>query len=194
MARAVKHFEIPWIWLRIGLFLLAEGIVVITYHFQQDRTRATLVFLGSVVATAFALYSILRGIEDKRIQEAGKYIERWNASDRTAIRTTMNALSEGNLDPMQLGRHSKGEVLDAARQEKRVQVISALNFYEELAIGIFENTVEEEKCYRFFSSIIEQTYMGLKGWIENERLIDKNQSYYVEFERLAEQWRRRRSY
>ena len=118
-------------------------------------------------------------------------IERWNAPDRAAIRTTLNRITEGQLDPATLERTSKGEWLEGERLTQRLHVVAQLNFYEELAIGVFDESVDEEKAYRFFKSVIEQTYVGVMPLIERERAIDKRASYFVEFQALAERWRAR---
>lgn len=194
MARRIIHIEIPWVWLRVGLFVAIEIPLIVAYHFQQDRDRAIILFLATTVAATFALYSYLRGIEERRIQEAGRAVERWNAPDRAEIRKTLRAICEGNINPATLARREKSESIEEELSDRRMHIFSALNFYEELAIGIFEDSIDEEKAYRFFSSIVEQTYVALHAWIGNEREIDNSHSYYIEFEKLAERWRLRRTY
>ncbi|MEJ7605989.1 MAG: DUF4760 domain-containing protein [Bryobacteraceae bacterium] len=114
-------------------------------------------------------------------------MERWNAVDRADIRRVMNQICDGNLNPDTLARSEKGQDL-AGLADSRAFVLSALNFYEELAIGIFEESIDEEKADRFFASIVDQPFIALRGWIEQERKIDRTPRYFIEFQRLAEGW------
>jgi len=65
-----------------------------------------------------------------------------------------------------------------------------LNFYEELAIGIAEKSMDNDRCFRFFRSMAEQTWTSLSSWIQSERNVDRNQTYYCEFEALVMRWRK----
>lgn len=168
MPSRTARFEVPWIWARVGLFIAIEGVLLVVYHFQPPAIRETIIFGATIVGAAFALYSYLRGIEDRRLQEAGRMIERWNAPDRSDIRKTMNDIAEGHIDPKTLGRIEKGRKILESEEVKRLHVIAALSFYEELAIRIFENNLDEERAYRFFKTVVDQAYETLMSWIENE--------------------------
>lgn len=191
MASRVIRLQVPWIWTRIVLFLLIEAILLWIYAFESPKARETIIFGATIVGAAFALYSFLRSIEDRRTQEAARMIERWNAPERSDIRRTLNEITEGQIDPATLQRTTKGEEISQELRDKRAHVVAALNFYEELAISVLESGIDEDRAYRFFKTVIHQTYEALMSWIENERRIDKNRTYYVEFQRLAERWRDR---
>ena len=189
MAGRNVQVRVPWTWARVLLFLLVEIALLIVYNFAP-RDRETIVFGATIIAGAFALYSYLRGIEDRRMQAASKMIERWNAPDRTEARKTMNLISESLLDPDSLQRTSKGQPIPAEHLSARLNLVSSLNFYEELAIGVFDGTLDEDKAHTFFAPVIEQSYQSLLKWIENERAIDRCPAYYTEFEKLAVRWRK----
>jgi hypothetical protein len=185
--------SIPWIWFNVGLFLLIELGLLGYFSSADDRHRAVLLFLATVIAGAFALYSFLKGIEEHRISQAGKMMERWNAPDRVAIRIVMADVTDGNFDLEKIRRRSAGHKFDDQTHALRIQILSGLNFYEELAIGIFEKSIDNERCFRFFNSMADQTWTSLADWIQSERNLDRNQTYYQEFEKLIKGWRERRS-
>lgn len=177
----------------MGLFLLSETVLLWVYNEENDRTRATILFAATIVAGAFALYSYLHRIQEHRFSEAGRMMQRWNAPDRVAIRTVMAHITEGNFDICRIERKTQGHVFEDDDHKLRIQVLSALNFYEELAIGIFEKSIDNERSRRFFYSISNQTYDALESWIRNERKVDRTQSYYMEFENLIRRWRQQQN-
>ena len=98
---------------------------------------------------------------------------------------------DGNFDLERIRRKTPGHVFDEPTHKLRIQILSVLNFYEELAIGISEKSIDNERSVRFFGSMAEQTWTALGGWIQNERDVDRNQAYYCEFETLVKRWRQR---
>ena len=186
------NIKIPWIWLTVGLFLGIELVLLMIYFQEDDRNRAVILFGATVVAGAFALYSYLHQIQEHRFEEAGKMMERWNAPERVSIRAVMANVTDGRLDISTIQRHHQSQVFDLEAHEIRMKVLSALNFYEELAIGIFEKSVDNDRSIRFFYSIANQAYEKLEEWIKNERNVDHTQTYYIEFEALINLWRKQR--
>src|ERR1700722_14844337 len=131
MASRIVRLQVPWIWTRVCFFLLVEAVLLAVYSFQPSRVREAIVFGATIVGAVFALYTFLRSIEDRRTQEAARVIERWNAPERSAIRRTLNEITEGQIDPSTLGRTAKGEEIAGDHRDKRMHIVAALNFYEE---------------------------------------------------------------
>jgi hypothetical protein len=147
------NIRIPWIWVTVGLFLLIELLLLWAFDRQDDRHRATLLFGATIVAGAFALYSYLHRIQEQRFKEAGKMMMRWNAPERVANRMIMANVTDGLFDISTIRRLHAAHKFDKDIHEIRIQVLSALNFYEELAIGIFEKSIDNDRSCRFFFTL-----------------------------------------
>jgi len=72
------NFSVPRIWLIVGFFLATELSLLWVYKQSADRDRQVVSFCASVVAGSFALYTYLRGLEEKQNEAADRLIERWN--------------------------------------------------------------------------------------------------------------------
>jgi hypothetical protein len=172
-------------WLIVGLFLALEGILVIIYNYHNDHDRAAIAFTATVLGGAFALYTYLQGIDERRTQSAHHLIERWTKPDMISMRATLMDIMEGRLDPAKLTRG------DPAMQESRLLIVSVLNFLEEISIAVIKRTANEDRLKDFFSSITEQSFAKLEDWIKHERKIDNEPAYYCEFEKLVARWKNR---
>lgn len=170
-------------WLIVSLFLILEGILVVIFNYHNDHDRETIAFTATVLGGAFALYSYLEGIEEKRIQHAYHLIERWNNVEMLNVRLALLDVVEGRIDATKLIRN------DAAVLERRSHMITALNFFEELSIAALKKSANEDRLQEFFSSIVQQSYAKLDEWIKKERSIDNEPHYYVQFECLALKWK-----
>ena len=70
----------------VGLFVIFETVMLVAFNSQTDRNRATIVFGATVIAGAFALYTYLQGIEERRAQHAHQIIQRWNSAEMLPMR------------------------------------------------------------------------------------------------------------
>jgi hypothetical protein len=179
--------EIPWRWMVLSLFLLFEGVILAVFHFQPEKNRATIVFFATIVAGAFALYTYIQGIEERRALNAHALIRRWNSPEMLSMRLVLREITENRLDPDSLKRAAKGEMPQGV-DEKRGHLVTILNFYEELAIAALKKTADEDRLYEFFDAIVSQSASKLDDWIRHERRIDNEPEYYCEFVKLAGRW------
>ena len=120
-------------------------------------------------------------------------MERWNSPERTDSRMVMADVTDNNFNLEKISRKNAGHVFDGDTHKLRIQILSVLNFYEELAIGIAERSIDNDRSYRFFRSMADQTWTSLSSWIQRERDLDKNQGYYCEFQKLVENWRKQKN-
>jgi hypothetical protein len=169
-------------WLIVGLFLILESILVVIYNFHDEHDRATIAFTATVVGAAFALYTYLEGIDERRTHSAHHLIERWTTPDMVEFRRVLIDLLEDRIDPNLLVRS------DVTMRETRLSLVSALNFFEEISIAVIRRTANEDRLKDFFSAIAVQTFARLDGWIKNERKLDNEPTYYSNFEALASRW------
>jgi hypothetical protein len=175
----------------IGLFGLFEAVMLIGFHYQNDRNRATIIFGATVIAGGFALYTFLQGIEERRSRSAQQLIQRWNSPEMLPLRLVLREITENRLDVDTLKRPAKGEISEEM-DHKRAHLVTVLNFYEEMAIAALRKIANEDRLYEFFDAIIRQSATKLRGWIEHEQAFDNEQEYYCEFLTLAERWRERK--
>jgi hypothetical protein len=184
------NIRIPWIWLTVGLFLAIELILLFKFSQLDESHRGVVLFGATIVGGAFALYSYLHRIQEHRFAEAGEMMQRWNAPERLTSRMVMADVTDGNFDLEKIRRRNPGQKFDEETHKLRIQILAVLNFYEELAIGIAEKSMDNDRCFRFFRSMAEQTWTSLSSWIQSERNVDRNQTYYCEFEALVMRWRK----
>jgi hypothetical protein len=170
-------------WVVLTLFLAIELVLVYVFHNHSDRDRATIAFSATVVGAAFALYTYMKGIDEKRAETAHAFMARWTSPDMVHFRLVLLDILEQRLDPMDLDRK------DLALQEKRCAIVSILNFLEEVSIAVHRRAASEDRLKDFYSIIVQQSYGKLEPWIKRERSIDNAPDYYYEFQKLAEQWR-----
>jgi len=144
------------------------------------------------VGGAFALYTYLQGIEDRRAKYSQELIERWNRAEMLPFRATLRALTEKRLNPADLAR-TLGQQLPPDIDGTRANIVTILNFFEEVAIAARTNSANEMRLYEFFDSIVRQTYSHLEDWVRAERKIDNEVHYYSELEALYGKWTKRSS-
>lgn len=175
----------------VGLFVLFEGTMLLAFHFQTGRNRETIVFGATALAGAFALYTFIQGMEERKAVTAQALIRCWNSPDMVPMRLVLREITENRLDAALLKRPVKGDMAPGT-DEKRGHLVTILNFYEELSIAALRKTANEDLLYDFFDGIISQSAAKLRDWIIHERTIDNEGEYYSEFLKLADRWAKRR--
>jgi hypothetical protein len=176
-------FRVPVKWIIVGLFLLLEGILVVIYNYHDDHDRSTIAFAATVLGGAFALFTYLQGIDERKAQNAHRLIERWNNADMMEVRLVLLDIMENRLDPKNITRN------DTTLLVKRSHLVTGLNFFEELAIAVLKKTANEDRLKDFFASLVQQAFAKLEDWIRDERKVDNAPEYFCEFELLAAKWK-----
>jgi len=172
----------------VGLFVAFEAVMLTAYHFETDRNRATIVFGGTVIAGAFALYAFLQGVEQRRSETAQALIQRWNAAEMLPIRLVLLDIIEDRLEPATLKRKEGITETDT----NRGRLVTILNFFEEMAIATLHKSVNENLLYEFYGSIVGSAEAKLKDWIMDEQRIDEADDY-CNFLVLAARWKQRKN-
>jgi len=181
------QITIPGRWIIVGLFAIIEAALLVSFHYQDDHNRATTVFGATIVGGAFALYTYLQGIEERRAKYAQDLLERWNRAEMLPVRAVLREITENRINPSELMRTANGSPTDAV-DAKRACVVAVLNFSEEVAIAARTKAANEHRLYDFFDAIVRQAYAKLEDWIKNERRIDNEPQYYCEVEALYRKW------
>ncbi len=68
-------------------------------------------------------------------------------------------------------------------------IMGFLNHYEFLACGIFEEAIDGELYKRMMKTSVIRDFDSLKPYIMEIRNKRKNNNFYIEIEKLVEQWR-----
>jgi hypothetical protein len=176
------------VWLGTILFVVLELACLWMFHYNW-LDRETIQFFATIVGGAFALFAVLKSIEQHRESNADKLIERWNNPDLRIIINRPRPLVEGIYQSADYARpncdalKSKPEIT-----QMRGDIHTILGLFEEIAIAIFQRSVSKEKLKRFFGAVIPVGYDGLQGFILAERKEDKRHDYFREAQRLVERW------
>ena len=179
--------RISLVWLGTCSFAALELMCLWAYHFRW-YDRESILFLASITGGAFVLYSYLRGVEDKFSQAADKFVERWNTSMVPTIKAT-RPFVEGQLASARFARPVFDYASASAEQiETRSQIVTLLNFFEEVSISVLNRSADEDKLRRFFGEVIPAGYKAMEEWILAERKKDNDTAYYLEAQRVVERW------
>jgi hypothetical protein len=181
--------KISIVWLVVAPFVLIECGLFLFYLSVGHEAHEAIVFGASIVAGAFALFSYVKGIDERRTQAADRIIERWNNPDLSQIKRCVREICEGLFDPSRVARSPKGEALSEDALKLRADVVAILNIFEEISLLIRSSSANEEKLQRYFGPVMIQAFNNLRPWIENERKLDNEDAYYCEFEAVVLRWK-----
>jgi hypothetical protein len=174
----------------IVLFLIGEGILLTVYCARPDL-HDCITFGATVLAAAFALFQFLDKAQHDRYESAGEFIKRWNDPSLTSVRLEIRAILTDALLLEPLTKKSdRPDQFKEEENEKRGQVIGALNFFEELAVAVKKRRVDERYLYDMLSVTVEMVWKKFKPWIDADRKREYggDPSYWSEFEALARRW------
>lgn len=77
---------------------------------------------------------------------------------------------------------------------RRATLQTVMNDYENLALGVKHGIIDEPFLYQYMRSTILNDWYFLGPLVSEFRRVNSNQQLYVEFEGLASDWQRERSY
>jgi Domain of unknown function (DUF4760) len=181
--------RISIVWLVVAPFVVIECALFLFFLHVGHEAHEEIIFGASIVAGAFALFSYVKGIDERRTQAADRIIERWNNPDLSQIKRCVREICEGLFDPTRVARDAKGTPLAEDALKLRADVVAILNIFEEISLLIRANSANEEKLRRYFRPVMIQAYKNLRPWIENERKLDNEDAYYCEFEAVVLKWK-----
>jgi hypothetical protein len=182
--------RIPLKWIILGLFLIIEVAILYFFGVSPEVNRAVIAFGATIVAGAFALFVYMQGVEDQQNRAAEKLFERWNHPSMADYKNIGRDIRRGVVDPMTLSRTAQNTVFGTEISIQRSNLLGLLSLYEEISLEIRMRSVHEEKMKRYFRSTLVQTHTKVKGFIENERNVDNDLTYYIEFEKVYEVWKK----
>lgn len=107
-----------------------------------------------------------------------------------AYKNSGRDIRRGILDPLTLARTSQNVVFAEPQKTQRTELLGLLSFYEEICLAIRMRSANEEKLKRYFKAVLVQTFTKVKPFIEKERSVDNDLTYYIEFEKVFEVWKK----
>src|SRR3954452_19855901 len=178
----------------LALMMLA-GIaawVIHKYWLSTKEDREVISFAVTTVGAGVAIYGLMKAAENIRQSNAEKFrsaslnfVERWNSPGYWQVKSEWRKLNE-ELDP--LAPHERDEVLDRD-VAKRIVAVEILNFYEEMATGINNGSLDGDLLRGYWEPVIEKTFDRYQYWIQQHRVRKNAPGYFDELEKLATKWK-----
>ncbi len=173
----------------VVLFLIAEGILLAVYCVRHDL-QPNITFGATIVAAAFALFQFLDKSQHDRYESAGEFAKRWNDPSLNSVRLEIRAiLTDALLIEPLTKKSDRPDQFTEEENEKRGQVIGALNFFEEMAVAAHKGMADERYLYDYFGRTVGPVWKKFQPWIDADRKFS-DPSYWSEFEALAKRWKK----
>ncbi len=167
------------------LLIVAAVIVVHQYAISAKEDRETISFAVTIVGAGVAIYGLMRAADNIRKANAERFraaslnfVERWNAPGYWQVKAEWRKLNE-EMDP--LTPEKRDEALDND-VGKRIVAVEILNFYEEMATGINNLSLDGELLRGYWEPVYEY-------WIRQHRIRKKAPDYFEELEKLVSKWK-----
>lgn len=151
------------------------------------------VLLGTLIASVVALFSIHQQRNLTRLRETFSSINNdiWDNDVIKARETLENIRSNISGDVHKISDYCERKSTNIA-EVTALQLI--MNDYENIALGVKMNILDETYLFRWMRGAVIQDWDTLNPLVSACRAKYKNSKIYIEFEGLATQWQRGRSY
>ncbi len=155
------------------LFVLAWAAVVILFWQVTTANKEVVKFAAELLGGATAIYALFLNVQSARNAAARRFMERWTDPSFAGFRKATSAMLE------------KGNPGDVDRQT----LLAILNFWEEMAIGVFSHEADEGLLRDFFNTMVVRSFAVTQDWIRKERVAKNYPAAYIQFESLYNHWR-----
>ncbi len=179
-------------------FLVLGEIFLVPYYDRSIKERReTITFATSLFGATVALYGLLRAADnirkanlEKLGSQAIRFVERWDSPSLYELKKDWRVLNIA-LDQM-TGTDSKEKRISLLEDnlDNRMVAVEFLNFFEEIAIAVFTETVDEDLVKRYFKTIILKAHARYSPWIVRHRELREAGSYWVELDKLVTSWKK----
>ena len=164
------------------------------YSISNQSDRQTITFGVTLVGAVIAIYGLLRAADNIRQGNAEKFqaatlrlVERWNAPSYVEIRTQWRKLNQ-ELDA--LSPKERDDVL-AATVEKRSVAIEILNFFEEIATGVNNGSLDDQLLKSYFDVMAIMNFERYEYWVRQHRIRRSAPEFYEQIENLVTKWKKK---
>jgi len=150
--------------------------------FKLEQSLLIASIIMSAYLVAFVIILVARRITRFiKIRDAREYVKRYGETDLLYARSVLSDDFEKDL-PSIIARDNP----HFASQQQ--QILQLLNFYEELAISVDMNVVDEEFLRRFFGRSVASIYHRADKLIRHLRASSDNPNVFKQLERLVGRW------
>ncbi len=184
--------KISLVALALVLLAIVTFWVIRVYAAATPHDRETIAFAVTTIGAGIAIYGLLRGAESIRAANAEKFkeaslkfVERWNAPGYWSIKAEWRKLNE-EMDP--LTPQQRNDVL-SKDISKRIVAVEILNFYEEMATGVNNGSLDGELLRGYWEPVIIKSFSRYEYWIRQHRIEKEVPGYFDELEKLVRKWK-----
>lgn len=151
------------------------------------------VLLGTLTATMVALFSVHQQRHLTRLRETYSSInnDNWD-EDVIKARETLAAIR----DKISGNTHKISDYCETTTEniKDRTTLQLIMNDYENIALGVRMNILDETYLFRWMRSSVIQDWETLNPLVNAYRVKFSNPNIYIEFEGLTTEWQKGRSY
>ena len=177
------------------LFVVVAIFLVRLYAVSTKEDRDTITFALSLVGAGIAIFGVLKAADNLRQANAEKltsaslsFVQRWNSPSYWEVKAKWRKLNE-ELDP--LSPQARDKVLDTD-VDQRIVAVEILNFYEEMATGINNGSLDGALLRGYWEPVIIKSFDRYEYWIKQHRIRKDAPGYFDELEKLVKLWKERK--
>jgi Domain of unknown function (DUF4760) len=154
------------------------------------------VLLSTVIASAVAIVSIRSQRITTRLRETFNTLndDNWDEDVIKARRLFKQIREAVKEEPHEIAKFCDPNSTDEKELEKSQTLQTIMNDYENLALGLRLNIIDENFLYRWMRSVVIRDFATLSPLVTAYRGRFANPEVYIEFEGLALSWQQDRSY
>lgn len=174
----------------VALVILALSAALITVYFVFPLFRSHLVFIAAVIGGAGAIYGgYYTGLTVKQLRHQelkNRSFELVRRLDDIATISQRKRLES----EIKVGGSSDQHVYSTIQGDKELLGIATmlLNYFEDLAIAVQEDFVDERIMFRSLRWIACSTNERLGPYVRELRRMQSTPTFYIQFDRLVKRW------
>ena len=180
-----------------GIALVVAIILSLLFYFipaQRDLLKFVAALAAAVAAVTSTFYigqNLKSAVASEKIDRTISYIRRWNEPSfyetRMKFREIMEELIQASEQPH--GRDRLALINDVIENggNSKYDVISVLNFWEEMAIMVNRGIIDEEILKEAYKTLIIKSYSNLEPWIRELRT-KRGERLLRDLSKLYDRW------
>ena len=177
----------------VATLFASVSIVIFVMSGDNKKLKDSLQFgtaaiaaVAGITGAAYVANQLKHSVVSSKTDRTLKYIERWNNPDfdKKAVLALFRETKE-------LGPTEKQKIISDKLEnddELRSELISILNFLEEMSLSIHENLTDERVLRNFFRGIVFDYVETFRCWIKARRERVDNSNLYKQLMDLYERW------
>ncbi|MFN6537937.1 MAG: DUF4760 domain-containing protein [Nostoc sp. EkiNYC01] len=182
--------------LTIGVLALIFSIAIICCFtfYQNNIDREVLKFIvttvgvsGGITSAFYVGESFRQNIKSKKQDKAMMYISAWTSPQFAIVRKSLRQIRDLIKA---IPEDNQSQVINEELNKKPdlgEDIVTVLNFLEEIAVGIDNDLIDEDIIYQYFQIIVQRVCRVFRIWVEEQRRQRGNKLYSSLFE-LNNRW------